>query len=525
MPLTESASSAARHQAASVLPDGLNAALPDDPSQPVPHRGWILAALMLTMSLAAMDITIVATVIPQIVGDLGGFEHFSWLFSIYLLAQTVTISIYGKLADLYGRKPVLIGGSAIFLLGSAACALAWGMVPLIVFRALQGLGAGSIMATVNTLAGDLYSTRERARVQGWLSSVWGIAAIVGPTLGGAFAEYATWRWVFLINLPIGLAAIVLIARYLHEEIVTHPHSIDYLGAMLMMLAGSVSVFGLLQGGNAWAWSSLPSLAILALSVVLILATIMREQSAAEPIMPGWVWRNRAILGSNLGVLGMGLVMMAPGTYLPVYAQSVLGLGPISAGLVLASMSLGWVSASTWSGHLYLRFGFRDTALFGGVLILLAVVGFNLLPPAPAVWLVTADQILLGAGFGMLSTPLLVGVQSIVPWHQRGVATGSNMWSRYLGQSLGAAMVGALFNHSIQDSLQTAPETLRAALPLTNEIMAALQSEATARDLHAYLLSAFDAATHHVYTGMLAAALATILVVCLVPRHPQQPPAS
>ncbi|WP_322994506.1 MDR family MFS transporter [Castellaniella sp.] len=487
---------------------------------PMPHRGWILVALMLTMSLAAMDITIVATVIPQIVGDLGGFEQFSWLFSIYLLAQTITIPIYGKLADLYGRKPVLIGGSAVFLLGSAACALAWGMVPLIVFRALQGLGAGSIMATVNTLAGDLYSTRERARVQGWLSSVWGVAAIVGPTLGGAFAEYATWRWVFLINLPIGLAAIFLIARYLHEHQPNHQHHIDYVGAILMMLAGSAGVFALLQGGNAWAWSSAPSLIAFALTAGLILATILRERAAAEPIMPGWIWRERVMLGSNLGVLGMGLVMMAPGAYLPVFAQSVLGLGPISAGLVLASMSLGWVSASAWSGRLYLQFGFRDTALFGGVLMLLAVLGFVLLPPQPSVWLVTADQILLGAGFGMLSTPLLVGVQSTVPWHQRGVATSANMWSRYLGQSLGAAVVGALFNNAVQTSLANAPATLADTLPSAQDVMTALQAGSESLAVHQYLLSVFGGATRQVYVGMIAAAMLTLMLVLLVPKRPR-----
>ncbi len=487
-------------------------------SAPVAHRGWILAALMLTMSLAAMDITIVATVIPQIVGDLGGFDRFTWLFSIYLLAQTVTIPIYGKLADLYGRKPVLIGGSALFLLGSAACALAWGMIPLIVFRALQGFGAGSIMATVNTLAGDLYSTRERARVQGWLSSVWGIAAIVGPTLGGAFAEYATWRWVFLINLPIGLAAIILIARYLHEQAPAHRHAIDYAGAILMMLAGAAGVFGLLQGGNAWAWLSAPSLATFAVVTVLAIATVMRERRAAEPIMPGWVWRHRLMLGSNLGALGMGLVMMAPGTYLPVFAQSVMGLGPISAGLMLASMSLGWVPASAWSGRLYLRFGFRDTALFGGALILLAVLGFAALPPQPAVWLVTADQMLLGAGFGMLSTPLLVGVQSVVPWRQRGVATSANMWSRYLGQSLGAAVVGALFNNAMREALDAAPAALGGALPTVNGVITALQTDPAASASRRYLLSAFDAATHQLYLGMIGVALLTPLAVLLMPRH-------
>src|SRR5574337_66310 len=184
---------------------------------PARPRRFILAALMCTMMLAAMDTTIVSTAIPQIVGDLGGFAHFSWVFSIYLLAQTVTIPVYGKLADLFGRKPVLIAGTLLFLAGSAASAASWSMFSLIAFRALQGLGAGSIMATVTTLAGDLYPVRERGAVQGWLSSVWGIAAIAGPVIGGAFADYASWRWIFLINLPIGLVALGLIGAFLHER--------------------------------------------------------------------------------------------------------------------------------------------------------------------------------------------------------------------------------------------------------------------------------------------------------------------
>ena len=184
----------------------------------VRHRRPVLAALMVSMALSAMDNTIVATAIPQVVRDLGGFTLFSWVFSAYLLTQTVTIPVYGKLADLWGRKPILIVGTIVFLTGSALCAAAWSMVSLIAFRALQGVGAGSIMATVNTLAGDLYDLEERGRVQGWLSSVWGVSAVLGPALGGSLAQYASWRWIFLINLPLGAAAIILIARYLQEHV-------------------------------------------------------------------------------------------------------------------------------------------------------------------------------------------------------------------------------------------------------------------------------------------------------------------
>jgi Arabinose efflux permease len=483
------------------------------------QRRWILAALMMTMMLAAMDTTIVSTAIPQIVGDLGGFALFSWVFSIYLLAQTVTIPVYGKLADVFGRKPVLIIGTVIFLAGSMASALAWNMSTLIVFRGLQGLGAGSIMATVYTLAGDLYSVRERAHIEGWLSSVWGVAAIVGPTLGGAFAEYASWRWIFLINLPVGVVAITLMARFLHERPEHHHHTIDYAGSGLMLLAGSALIFALLQGGQAWPWLSAPGIVAFAVASVLIGATAWVERRAAEPILPRWLWRHRVLAGANLAMVGMGLVLMGPNTYLPTFGQSVLGLGAIAAGLVLASMSIGWPLASSWSGRLYLRIGFRDTALCGAVLVVLAAFGFLALPFPGSVWPVLLDQLLLGAGFGLLSTPLLVGVQSTVTWRDRGVVTGANIFSRYLGQSLGAAIFGAIFNSAMARELARAPVALRPHLPHDiNAVIGALHSQELPGTAERYLRRAMYTATHHVYVGLAVVALVTLAIVLLTPRR-------
>lgn len=489
-----------------------------NPTSEPRRRRWILAALMMTMMLAAMDITIVSTAIPQIVSDLGGFALFSWVFSIYLLAQTVTIPVYGKLADTFGRKPVLVAGTLIFLAGSAASALAWNMVALIVFRGLQGLGAGSIMATVNTLAGDLYTPRERGRVQGWLSSVWGVAAIVGPTLGGAFAEYASWRWVFLINLPIGAVALLLIARFVHETPPRRRHRIDYAGAGLLLLAGGALIFALLQGGRAWPWLSAPSLAVLAFALACTVALVVVERRAAEPIQPRWLWRDPVLVGTNLSMIGMGLVMMGPSTYLPVFGQSVYGLGAIAAGFVLASMSIGWPVASALSPGLYLRFGYRDTALAGAVLILAAAIGFLMLAPAAPIGWVVLDQVVLGAGFGFLSTPLLVGVQAIVTWQDRGVVTGANIFSRYLGQSLGAALFGAIFNASIAQSLAAAPAALRTGVPQDiNAVIGELHRHAPPTAADEYLRQAIHSATHHVYVGLAIVALLTLVVV-RTPRH-------
>lgn len=490
-----------------------------DPPARAASRGWLLAALMCTMMLAAMDTTIVSTAIPQIVDDLGGFAHFSWLFSIYLLAQTVTIPIYGKLADLVGRKPVLIAGTLIFLAGSAACAASWSMLSLIAFRALQGVGAGSIMATVNTLAGDLYPVQRRGVVQGWLSSVWGVAAIAGPVLGGALAEHASWRWIFLINLPIGLLALVLIGGFLHERFERRQPRIDYAGAALVLVAVGALIVGLLQGGQSWPWWSLPSAAVFGVAATAALAGVVVEGRAAEPVMPGWLWRDRLLGGCNLAMIGMGLVMMAPSIVLPTFSQSVQGLDAIGAGLVLACISIGWPIASALSTRAYLRFGYRDAAIGGALLILVALPLFHALPAPMPVAATAAVQVVLGAGFGLLSTPLLVGEQSVVGWDRRGVVTGANMFARYLGQSLGAAIVGAIFNAALAARLAAAPAALAERVPQqVDAVIATLHAPGTEAAVQALLRAAIDGATRSVFLAMTLPAIGILLVLLLIPRR-------
>lgn len=482
-----------------------------------PNRGWILAALMLTMALAAMDSTIVATAIPQIVGDLGGFSLFSWLFSIYLLIQTITIPIYGKLADIYGRKPILIYGVIVFLLGSAACAGAWNMVSLIGFRGLQAVGAGAIMATVNTIAADIYTIEERAKIQGWLSSVWGVSAIVGPTLGGALADYASWRWIFLINIPVGIGSIVLISMFLNENKPVKHLKIDWLGAFALLVTGAFVMFGLMQGGQSWNWISYETLGFIALSILLIIATMKIEARAENPILPRWVWQKRVLVGANLGTIGMGCLTMGPNMFLPVFAQSVIGVGAITAGFILASMSITWPISSSFSGKLYLRIGFRNTALCGISIVIIAVTSFLFIPYPGSVWVLVAIQLLMGAGFGLMSTPLLVGVQSTVEWGQRGVVTGASMFSRYFGQSIGAAIFAAVFNSVLLDKLTAAPANLQAVLPKVNEVVEVLQSAHPDSNVQNYLQHSFFDSTHTVYIGLLTVALLTLIVLLRTPK--------
>src|SRR5690625_277329 len=478
-------------------------------------RGWVLAALMITMTLAAMDITIISTVVPQIVSDLGGFTKFSWVFSIYLLAQTVTIPLYGKLSDLYGRKKILIFGIVVFLIGSAVSGFAWDIHSLITFRGIQGIGAGSIMATVNTIAGDIYSVKERAKIQGYLSSIWGVSAIIGPALGGALAEFASWRWIFFINIPTGIVAIIFLIVYFKEEVNVVKSKIDYKGAILIMSTLSLTLIFLMEGGQSWSWISWHSLVFIILIAVLIKWTYNVEKNNPNAIIPLWIWKNKTIGFTSLAMVGMGINVMGPETFLPTFTQTSLRLGVIASGFVLASMSIGWPTASALSGRLYLRIGFRETSLIGATLVILSAIGFLLIPKPQPIYLIVISQVTLGAGFGLLSTPSLVGTQSMVAWNQRGVVTSSIVFSRNLGQSLGATIFGAIFNNTLNYKLRSATVDIPIS---TQNIFETLQSTEVSDSAKMFLRSAISNSMDYIYWGIVFFALLIFLLIYLVPHR-------
>jgi multidrug resistance protein len=482
------------------------------------HRNRILVALMLTMALVAMDTTIVATAIPQVVGDLGGFSLVGWVFSVYLLAQTVTIPVYGKLADLYGRKPVLVIGVVVFLVGSALSASSWNMLTLICFRALQGLGAGSIGATVNTVAGDLYDVAERGRIQGWLSSVWGVSAVVAPALGGVFAEYASWRWIFLVNLPIGAIALSLILRELHEQVQRRRHRIDYAGAAGTLLATGLLILGLLQGGTAWAWDSAASFAVFGCALLAGIATVLIERRAAEPMMSPELWGKRVNAGSYAATIVAGMLVIGLSTFLPTWAQSVLGLDAVEAGLMLGVMSLAWPTASALSSRLYLRIGFRDTALIGAVFAIASGVVFSTTAAHSPVIQPVCGSALMGVALGLITTSLIVGQQSTVGWGQRGAITGGAMFSRFFGQSVGAAVYGAVTNTIVLHHLRSAPAALRDRVPGNVNGVETVLGRHPPGPVASYLRDALQASTHGVFLGLLAAAGLTAVLLLFVPRR-------
>src|SRR3954468_5517737 len=426
------------------------------------NRGAIVGALMLAIGLAAIDSKIVATAVPQIVADLGSFSLFPGIFPVSLPPTPVTVPIYGRLSDVFGRKPVLLFGVAGFLVGSVLCAVAWSMVTLIIFRGPQGLAAGAILPTTTTIVGDLYEPAERGKVQGWISSVWGVSAIVGPTLGGFFAEYWTWRGIFWLNLPIGVGAAWLIQRHLHERVERRTHRIDYAGAAALTTSCSLLILALLEGGVSWAWDSTTSVALFVGSAVLLVAFVWIEQVVAEPILPLWVFRHRILVAGNVSGLAIGAILIGQTTYVPTYAQRVVGVGAVVAGLAMATMTIGWPIAATLAPRLYLRIGYRPTALLGGVIATVACLLFALfVGEGSGIWRVGVAGFVLGVGLGFISVSTVVAVQSTVGWGKRGVVTGTNMFIRTLGSAVGVAVFGSIANGRLAHRSHTAPAIFHA----------------------------------------------------------------
>ncbi|QSE90374.1 MFS transporter [Rhodococcus pseudokoreensis] len=429
------------------------------------ERGPILVSLMLTTSLVALDATIISTAVFTIVGDLGGFTQFPWLFSIYLLTQAVSVPIYGKLADIFGRKPVMLLGIALFGVGSVLCGVAWSMPALIAFRAVQGLGAGAVQPMSMTIAGDIYTLAERAKAQGYLASVWGMSAVVGPTLGGLFSEYLSWRWIFFVNIPLCLLAAVMLIRNFDEKRVRTRRSVDYAGAGILAVGATLLILGLLEGGQAWAWSSPVSLGIFAAGFVFLIAFVLVERRAAEPVLPLWVFTRRVLAASSLVSLLVGAIVLGLTTYVPTFAQGVLGTGALVAGFALATLTIGWPIAASQSGRVYLRFGFRVTATAGSLLVVAGTALTLALSIESAVWQVAICCFVIGGGMGLVASPTLIAAQSSVDWSERGVVTSTNMFARSIGSAVGVALFGALVNARLGGDDSPAPAELADALHL------------------------------------------------------------
>lgn len=409
------------------------------------ERGPILIAVMVTTGLVAIDSTILATAVPTIVKDLGGFASFPWLFSIYLLTQAVAVPIYSKVADSVGRKPVVLLGVGLFLLGSVASGFAWSMPVLIAFRAVQGLGAGAVQPMAMTIVGDIYTLEERAKAQGYIASVWAISAIVGPTLGGVFSEFTSWRWIFFVNVPLCLAAAWLLVRHLDETVTRTRHAIDWLGGLFLTGALSLLILAMLEGGNAWAWTSTPSIGAFTVGAVLLVAFALVERRAAEPVLPLTMLTRRVVLTTSLVSVGVGAIMIGLTSYVPSYLEALLHASPLTSGLTLAVLTIGWPIAATLSGRVYLRVGFRTTVLLGSSIVILGTVELAVTSLHPALVAVGLGCFIVGLGLGLVAAPSLIAAQSSVAWGERAVVTGTNMFARSVGSAVGVAALGAVVN--------------------------------------------------------------------------------
>lgn len=426
-------------------------------------RGPVLTALMLATGLVALDSTILATAVLSITTALGDFALFPWLFTSYLLAQAVTVPLYGALADSVGRKPVILGGIALFALGSLLCGLAPNMFSLIVFRAVQGAGAGAIQPTTMVIAGDLYTLTERARVQGYLAAVWAAASVTGPLLGGVFADYLGWRWIFLVNLPLAGAAAWLLARRFAETAPRGHRRVDYVGAALLTVGAGALVLGLLEGGRSWGWSSPTGIGVFACAAILLALFVAAQTRAEHPVLPLWLFTRRVVVASSAASMLGGALLFGFTTYVPMFNQGVLGTGALVAGVVTGALTLGWPLSAANAGRVYLRFGFRACAVLGSGVAAAGTASTLLIGEQSPLWQVAASCFVVGAGMGLVATPTLIAAQTAARRSERGVVTSANMFARSLGSAVGVAVFGALVTARLGGEDPPAPHTLASAV--------------------------------------------------------------
>jgi EmrB/QacA subfamily drug resistance transporter len=470
---------------------------------------WLVfAGLMLALVLAALDQNIVATALPRIVSDLGGLAHLSWVVTAFMVASTMTTPLYGKLSDIFGRKPAFFVSILIFLLGSVLCGLARGMTGLIVFRAVQGLGAGGLITLSQTVVADLVSPRRRGRYQGLFAGVFAACSVAGPLLGGLITQALSWRWIFYVNLPVGVAAMMLIGVGLKHCPNRVAHQVDYLGALLLSVATCCALLALSWGGNSYAWSSPMILGLGGTAAICIGLLVLTEQRAAEPLLPPRLFHSPVFVLSVLviGLAAMGL--FAASVFLPLYFQLVQGASPTAAGLMIAPMMGGVITASIGGGRLVSYTGHYKLLVTAGLLA--AALSFAAL--AWSAWIGggagTGEIILvvLGLGIGVSFPNLTTAIQNAVERPDLGVATATSAFFRSLGGAVGVAMSGAILTARLQALM---PGGIRGA---------GLASTLPAAD-HAAMVFAYR---HALATTFLAGGVVAAIACIVVALSPERP---
>ncbi len=495
--------------AAAMIPVSDDVAPVDYGHPPTPiDRRFVTAALMLVMVLASMEMTVTSTAMPTIIGDLHGLQHYSWVASIYLLACTVSMPLYGRLADAWGRKRVILGAILIFSVSSLAAAAARSMGQLIVFRGLQGLGAGGVMPVVLTILGDIFTLKERAKIQGFFSIIWGSASLAGPALGAALVRALGWRSIFFVNLPFGLIAILVLIWKYHDQEKPHSTDLDLPGVASLAVACSALLM-LVSGLGPQGSRVSVAVPLAAVAVVASIFFIWHERRAANPIMPPALMMRRAIGPSMIASVLFGVCFLGLDTYVPLYVQGGLGGGVEAAARVVTPVMFTWALSSFIAAPLLVRWGFRKTAFTGSVLIAVGFVGLFICTITHAnLWAVTGVLAVTGMGFGPASMSYLLAAQDAVAWQQRGIITSSVSFFRTIGGAVGIGVLGAIFNLLIRPDLNRLHHLVDN--PLDPKVLAkispALQADVQRMISHGAIW---------VFAGMLATALLQIAVTLMM----------
>ena len=482
------------------------------------HRRWaVTGGVMLGMVLAALEATVVGTAMPTVIATLGGLDRYSWVFSAYLLTSTVSVPVWGRLSDLFGRRNLYLVGVFFFLLGSALSGASQSILQLIAFRAIQGLGAGALIPLSMTINGDIYTVAERARIQGLFSGVWGLASIIGPLAGGFITDQLSWRWVFYINIPFGLAAAAVVGIALVEPKRSDRPVIDYAGAVWLTCAITLLLLVLVESSDPATWTSplmlLEGAGMLGFSVLFVRS----EKRAVEPIVPFSLFRNRIItVGSIISFL-IGAAMLGAISFVPLFVQGTMGGTATDAGKMLTPFLLGWVSLAVVGGRLMLKAGYRPTVLAGLVVLTASFILLSRFDATTPRWKLLTDVAAMGGGMGLVMFALLIAMQNSVDRSQLGIATSLNQFSRSIGQTVGIAVMGTVMMLSISAHLGevqrtsglSQAEVARAAHNLNALVDPALRAQMPPSLLKA-MAGVLGSALHNVFlVGVVLAALALV----------------
>lgn len=417
------------------------------------RKWWALATVMLTMFFSSMDQTVVSTAIPTIIGDLHGFTLYAWSFSAYMLTSAVTIPIYGKLSDVYGRKPFYIFGLVAFGIGSAICGQAHTMLELVLARGLQGIGAGAMMSMPRSTIGDIFNPKERGRWMGLIGAIFGVSSILGPTLGGWITDTLSWRWVFYINLPFAVLAIIGVLLSLPKVRTTEQAKIDWIGSILLILGLVPILFGFTWAGTKYAWNSPIEIILFIGGAIVLLGFIMFERVTANPVITPSLFKNR-IFSTSL-VLGIFVAMAMFGSmmFLPLFIQGVIGLNPQSSGLVMSPMMISFIGGSIISGQLMSKTGkYRMLAHFGAAFMLIGALLFMLINIHTTYGRIIIDMIFLGLGIGSLMPMLNIAVQNAFPYKMMGTVNSTQQFVFSLGGVIASPIFGSILNRGFQHKL-------------------------------------------------------------------------